>query len=110
MSSLTVESAADVTMTVTAPVQHLCPFVDEVDDGTVTISWRVDGATFELHALAEYLRGYKDARLSHEDITDRIRHDLSAPPGVELLTVESTWTTAGVEVTCSTSPTPVGQR
>lgn len=109
MTRLTVPNTNDVTMTVTAPLKHLCPFVDEIDDGTIEITWAVDGATFELHALADYLRGFKDSRLSHEEITDAIRHDLSCVPGVQLVSAVSTWTTAGMEVTCSTSPTLVGQ-
>lgn len=96
-----------VTTTVTGPLRHLCPHVDEVDNGNVTITWRVDGCTLELHALVDYLRGWKDTRLSHEEITDRIGHDLSVVGGVELVSVVTTWRTAGMEVRCSTSPTPV---
>jgi NADPH-dependent 7-cyano-7-deazaguanine reductase QueF len=104
-----VDCAADVTMTVTAPVRHLCPFVNEVDEGFITITWRVDGATLELHSLADYLREFKDSELSHEAFTDRVSHDLSLIAGVDLVTVQTTWTTAGMEVKCSTSPTLVGQ-
>lgn len=103
-----IETDADVTMTAGIAVAHLCPFKDEVDNGWVTITWRCDGATLELHALADYLRGFKDARLSHEEVTDRIRHDLAATPGVELVSVETTWGTAGMEVKCVTTPTPAG--
>lgn len=104
----TVEDASDVTLTVTGDLRHLCPHVDEVDYGTVMIAWRAQGETFELHSLAEYLRGFKGARISHEQITDRIRHDLSAFPGVELVSVETNWQTAGLGVKCSTSPIPAG--
>jgi len=93
-------------MTVTAEVQHLCPFVEEVDNGTITVMWRTNGATFELHSLREYLDGFKDSEISHEMLTDRIRHDLSAMQGVKIVAVESTWDTAGMEVQCYTSPTP----
>lgn len=103
---LTVEDSSDVTITAKATLRHLCPHVEEVDYGTVTIAWRVNGATYELHSLAEYLRGFKDSRISHEQITDRIRHDLSVVDGIELVSVETTWDTAGMEVRCSTSPTP----
>ena len=109
MNDLTVQCQSDVTMSTTAPVEHLCPFVDEVDYGTVTIVWFANGSTFELHALRTYLDGFKDSRLSHEELTDRVRHDLSVLPGVELIRVESTWETAGMEVRCSTSPTLAGR-
>lgn len=105
----TVADNSDVTMRVSGDLQHRCPHVDEVDHGHVTITWRVRGETYELHSLAEYLRSFKDSRLSHEQITDRIRYDLSWAPQIELMSVETFWVTAGMEVTCSTSPTPVGQ-
>lgn len=104
----TVDSQAPVEMTVTAPLRHLCPFVDEVDEGTVTVTWAVDGTTHELHALADYLRGWKDSTVSHEEITDRIAHDLQAT-GLHVREVTTAWTTAGMEVRCSTSPTPAVQ-
>lgn len=103
----TVPCSSDVAVTTVGPLVHLCPHVDEVDHGRVTITWRTKGETYELHSLAEYLRGFKGAKLSHEEITDRIRHDLSVVPRIEFLSVESHWQTAGLEVTCSTSPRPV---
>lgn len=103
---LTVEDSSDVTVSVTADLRHLCPHIDEVDNGTVTIAWRVNGGTYELHSLAEYLREFKDSRISHEQITDRIRHDLSVVDGIELVSVETTWDTAGMEVRCATTPIP----
>ena len=101
-----VPMTANVKMSVAAEVRHLCPFVNEADNGTVTVTWRTNGATFELHSLREYLNGFKDSEISHEMLTDRIRHDLSVTQGVEVVAVESTWDTAGMEVQCSTSPTP----
>lgn len=106
---LTMPDHSDVTMTVTGPLTHLCPIVDEVDEGAITIVWRICGETYELHSLAEYLRGFKDAQMAHEEITDQIRHELSIVNGIELLSVETTWETAGMEVRCSTSPTRADQ-
>ena len=105
----TVPCDADVTMTAAGDLMHLCPFVDEVDRGRITITWQTFGQTFELHALADYLRGFKDSAISHEQITDRIRHDLATVDGLALVSVGTTWETAGMEVRCSTSPTLVGQ-
>lgn len=108
MSILAVPDTSAVTITATGAITHLCPHVDEVDNGRISITWRVDGQTYELHSLAAYLRSFKDSRLSHEALTDRIRHELSVVDGIELVAVETTWTTAGLGVTCSTSPTPAG--
>lgn len=104
----TVRDTSDVTLTATGDLRHRCPHFDEIDRGRIAITWRVDGRTLELHSLAEYLKSFANTRLSHEQITDHIRHELSVIAGIELLAVESTWSTAGMEVTCSTSPTPVG--
>ena len=100
----TVHSGTDVTVTASGELRHVCPYANELDLGHVTIAWRTAGQTYELHSLAEYLRDFKDAEMSHEEITDRIRHDLSIADGVDLLSVETTWLTGGMEVRCSTSP------
>lgn len=102
---LTVPDSSDVAVTVTGALDHRCPHVNERDHGNVTISWRVKGQTYELHSLAEYLRLWKDSEISHEAITDRIRHDLSVVVGIELLSVETEWLTAGLEVQCASTPT-----
>lgn len=107
--ALTMPDKSDVTVTVTGPIQHRCPVVEEIDRGHITITWRIKGETYELHSLAEYLRGWADSHIAHEQLTDRIRHDLSVVSGIELVSVETTWVTAGLEVSCSTSPTPAGQ-
>lgn len=105
----TVEDSSDVTLTATTDLRHRCPHVDETDIGRVTITWRVLGKSYELHSLAKYLDGFRDSILSHEQITDRIRHDLSVVREIELISVNTTWVTAHMEVTCSTSPTLVGR-
>lgn len=102
---LTKPCDSDVTVTASGPIRHRCPFVNEIDDGTISITWQPLGETYELHSLAEYLRGFKDAEMSHEAVTDRIRHDLSVVPRINLISVETTWTTAGMGVLCSTRPT-----
>jgi NADPH-dependent 7-cyano-7-deazaguanine reductase QueF len=104
-----VPATADVRVTATSPIQHLCPFVDEVDNGTITITWRTNGATFELHSLRKYISGFKVSEISHEALTDLIRHDLSTERGISLISVESSWTTADMEVQCFTSPILAGR-
>jgi NADPH-dependent 7-cyano-7-deazaguanine reductase QueF len=100
---------ADVIVTVTSDLEHRCPYRNEHDHGRVTIVYRIDGQALELHSLRAWLGGFREATASHEEVTDRIRLDLSAMPGIELLSVVSEWTTARMEVSCSTSPIPVGQ-
>lgn len=90
------ESTARVT--VTGRLHHLCPHVDEVDSGTVEISWTCAGQTIELHSLADYLRDYAGERISHEQITHAIRTELAALYGIADVQVRTTWATAGLQV------------
>jgi NADPH-dependent 7-cyano-7-deazaguanine reductase QueF len=101
---------ATVTMRVKASIRHLCPFVQEVDDGHVTVDWDTDGWTFELHSLRAYLRSFTDREISHEDLTEEVRAELSSHHGIKGVTVTTTWRTAGMEINCSTSPIPVAQQ
>jgi NADPH-dependent 7-cyano-7-deazaguanine reductase QueF len=98
-----------VTMTATAPLRHLCPFKNERDVGDITVTWSTCGSTLELHALGEYLQQFAETEISHEDLTDKIRHDLEGMQGIYAVKVETTWKTAGMGVTCSTSRTPAAR-
>jgi NADPH-dependent 7-cyano-7-deazaguanine reductase QueF len=110
--NLTAPCAAQVTVTYTGPLTHRCPFVDEVDNGTTTITWTTAGATLELHALAAWLAQFDELVVSHEDLTARIRTELADQEGIADVAVRTAWTTAGAEVTvgCCTSPTPAPHR
>jgi len=101
MSPRTVPVETKVRVSATAPLQHMCPFVQEVDNGTVTILWDTDGWTFELHSLRDYLNTHKDREISHEDLTAELRAELASHHGINNVTVETKWRTAGMEVTCS---------
>lgn len=101
----TVEVDGDTTVTAWGDLSHLCPYRDETDNGRVRVVWQTEGQTIELHSLADYFASYADSRMSHEEITDRIRHDLSTILGLTLLMVTTEWDTAGLEVVCATSPT-----
>lgn len=62
-------------------IVHLCPFKNEVDEGEVEVSWTTAGGmTLELHSLAAYLRGFEGTLISHEDLVEKIRYDLSELP------------------------------
>lgn len=90
----------DLLVTITAPVRKMCPVVNEVDEGTATIRYRTFGLAWELHALAAYLASFADRPLSHEDCTAEIAGHLNAD-------VTTSWTTAGMEVTCAFFREPV---
>lgn len=91
---------ADVNVTLTAPVTKLCPVKDETDTGTVTITYRTHGYAIEFHSLAAYLAEFTTRHLSHEDFTAQIAEATGGD-------VSSTWTTAGIEVTCAVLREPV---
>lgn len=102
----TVPIEAVVNMNATADIQHMCPFVHEVDNGTVTITWEAQGWTIELHSLRAYLNTFSDREISHEELTDEIRAELGSHHGINSVSVTSNWRTAGMEVvTSSTWPT-----
>jgi NADPH-dependent 7-cyano-7-deazaguanine reductase QueF len=72
--------------------------MDESDLGTVTVSWKPGGETFELHSLRAYLDTWTEVSVSHESITERIDHDLTITPGITTVTVATTWDTASFDV------------
>ena len=100
---------ANVTLATTADIQHMCPFVNEVDNGTVRITWDADGWTLELHSLRAYLNTFHDREISHEELTDEIRAEIGSRHGINNVKVESTWRTAGMEVLCVTLPIPAAR-
>jgi hypothetical protein len=51
-----------------------------------------------LHSLRTYLDTWTEASVSHEAITDRIRHDLAATPGITSVLVSTEWATASFAV------------
>jgi hypothetical protein len=83
-----------VIVTVTANVMKRCPYKQERDYGTATLTFDVplgEDAP-ELHALAEYLNGFTEQAISHEAFTSAVRRDWP------VMEVKSTWTTAGLSV------------
>lgn len=89
---------APARLTASGPLRHLCPHVEEVDDGTVEIGWTCAGSTLELHSLAAYLDGFAAARISHEHLTRAIQEDLAGLYGIAAVTVTTSWSTAGLGV------------
>jgi hypothetical protein len=83
------------TLTVTAQVTKRCPYKNERDDGTATLTfWVGNGDGPELHDLAHTLGSFRDEAISHEDFTRRL---LGRPGCREVVT---RWTTAGMTVEC----------
>lgn len=77
---------------VTAPLVHRCPFVDELDVGTVTIEF--SGSAPELHDLAQFLASFAGLEISHEDLTERIADRTHG-------TVTTRFRTAGLDIECT---------
>jgi NADPH-dependent 7-cyano-7-deazaguanine reductase QueF len=67
--------------------------------GWVTITWRCDGATVELHSLRAWLDTYSTSRDSHETITSDIAGTLAALEGIADIQVTSRFHTAGFQTT-----------
>jgi NADPH-dependent 7-cyano-7-deazaguanine reductase QueF len=95
----TVHDTTGATVAVTAPLVHECPHVPETDAGEVTITWRTEELTVELHSLSAYLASWARESISHEEVTAQIRADLDAIDGLEVLSVVTRWRTAGMAVT-----------
>lgn len=106
----TVPAAAGVQVVAKSLAQHMCPFVHEVDEGGIFASWTTAGATIELHSLRDYLQSFAQVEISHEELTLTVLESLRSIDGITDVSVESAWTTAGMEVTCFTSPTLVARR
>lgn len=93
---------ATTRVTATGELHHLCPHVDEVDRGSVSIAWTCAGSTLELHALTRYLASFATERISHEALVQAIREDLAGLYGIADVEVTGSWTTAGLDVEVST--------
>jgi NADPH-dependent 7-cyano-7-deazaguanine reductase QueF len=98
----TVSSIPGVRMTITSPIIHLCPFKDEVDTGSITVSWETHHGTIELHSLRAFFDSYAESEISHEGLTDTIRRELNRIPSIKALSVATSWNTAGMSVAVST--------
>lgn len=94
-SGLTANQGVEVS--VTMPAVHMCPFKNEVDEGSVTLSWLTrNGRTIELHSLRALLDSADEWEVSHEAYTASLRHLLVGD--FPEITVVSTWHTAGGDV------------
>lgn len=95
---------APVDVSVSGPIQHLCPYKDETDNGVVTIVWRSESTTFEMHSLSEFLAFWRNKRISHEELADEIFEQLqhlNADGGPNVRSVTARFTTAGLGVEVS---------
>ncbi len=89
-------------VTITADVQHLCPYRDEVDQGIAAITLDVpSGDAPELHDMRSRLDGWAVRKISHEAMTREIAAYFRA------IRVVTTWRTAGMEVVCDVPGEPL---
>lgn len=88
----------DATCTAAGDIRHRCPYVDELDVGTVVVEWSAGGATLELHALREWLDGFAEQTVSHEELTRTIYGALCELDRIFVHHVTTRWTTAGMLV------------
>lgn len=71
MRTFAVDHPTQVTMS--RPTKKRCPFVEEIDDVTVTVHYVAEDKVVELHDLAAYIDSFEDVQLSHEDFAQGIR-------------------------------------
>ena len=91
-------------VTVKSAVQKVCPYKNERDDGTATLTFEVlAGDAAEFHNLAGMLALGSDEAISHEGFT-RALFTTWEPKGC--IRVETTWHTAGLEVRCAVPGEP----
>lgn len=74
---------------VTSPITHLCPHVDEVDHGTITLHFA--GSAPELHEVRRFLDSYAAVKITHEELTEQIAEAYGCA-------VSTRWRTAGLDV------------
>lgn len=95
-----VAAGAPATVAVTMDAVHQCPFRDETDVGTITVTWNAGADTVELHSLRAWLDTLDEWAVSHEAYTEHVR-DTLATLGVHVVSVVSEWATAGAIVEVS---------
>lgn len=94
------ESEYGVEVTIHPSIQHRCPHKDELDEGWITITWRCEGASIELHSLAAWLDRFKDVEISHEGLVGLVTRELALlDPRVVLVEApRAGFVTAGIPV------------
>lgn len=92
----TIEVTAGVEVEVIGYLSHLCPFRNEVDRGTITMSWVTAGTNVELHSLHDLLRSYRHVAVSHEEVTVRIA-DALTECGLKNVEVQTHFITSGMQ-------------
>lgn len=83
-------------VTLIAQLRHLCPFIDEVDDGEIQVTYEQEptGPLLELHDLRAIFDTYEDTKISHEELTAEVAFRLVG----RAETVTTRWRTADIDV------------
>lgn len=79
-------------ITATMPMVKQCPYVDEIDVGTVTFTWAGDAP--DLHNVAANVQSWAAQKATHEEATRALADTWGAQ-------VETAWRTGGMDVTCA---------
>lgn len=79
-----------------------CPINGGTDRATIRIEFTTDGSTVELGSLKEYMDGFRDEPMLHEDVTALIAEDVAATVGTTVTVVADWKPLEGIEevVTC----------
>lgn len=91
-------------VTARGPIRHLCPYVDEVDEGHIEITWSTAGCTIELHSLRDYLDTFAKSPISHEAVAALVLMELEGATGIEDIEVRLEFQTAGFGCTVRAEP------
>lgn len=81
---------------VTGPLVHRCPHVEELDAGTVEMTFPDEAP--ELHGLRRYLEGFAETQATHEEV---VRMIADAYPQAQ---IRARFATAGFAVTVVHEP------
>lgn len=80
------------------PLVHRCPFVDETDEGVITITYRPGDRLAELHGLAAVVDGYRGVEITSEQITFDLALWFREAFNPHTLAVTTAWQTAGIDM------------
>jgi NADPH-dependent 7-cyano-7-deazaguanine reductase QueF len=92
------ESERTTDIRIEGHITHQCPFEDEQDVGKITVHYSPWKSEIELWSFAEYLDSFAETKISHEELTRRIRSELDEWVDPRQLTVRTEFKTAGLNI------------
>lgn len=92
-------------VTVTADATKLCPYANEMDEGTVEVTFEVHNSDApEIHLLGAKLEAAYGQARSHEEFTRWVAQSVGA------IRVVTRWRTAGMDILCDWQGPPTCKR